>query len=148
MKTRLTPHYINLVYEACLKSFWRRKALAKLLTQCGVSEGFFGRWEPDESKRDVLDRLFIELPKTDSGRSVLVRMTSFLMEQDSFPDLQGWEDSAQKIKDAHDAVARLRTYHLRQQDEIQSDEDKLKAKQEFQKRQTEITIQTRINKGT
>ena len=26
VKTRLTPHYIALVYDTCLKSFWRRKA--------------------------------------------------------------------------------------------------------------------------
>ena len=58
MKTRLTPHYIALVYDACLKSFWRRKALAKFLRQCNVSERFLQSWVPGESKRDVLDRLF------------------------------------------------------------------------------------------
>ena len=63
MKTRLTPHYISLVYEACLKSFWRRKALAKFLRQCDVSESLLQSWAPDESKRDVLDRLFLKLPR-------------------------------------------------------------------------------------
>ena len=38
MKTRLTPYYINLVYDTCLKSFWRKKALSKFLRQAGVAE--------------------------------------------------------------------------------------------------------------
>ena len=59
MKTRLTPHYISLVYEACLKSFWRRKALARFLRQCLVTEEFLQSWAPDESKREVLDRFFL-----------------------------------------------------------------------------------------
>lgn len=139
MKTRLTPYYITLVYDACLNSFWRKKALSKFLRQCGVADAFINNWGPDESKRDFLDRLFVELPKTDRSRSGLLRMASFLMEQQTFPDLQNWEDSAQKIKAAHDAVSRLRVYHSQQQDELQSEEDKAKAKQEFAKRQLEVT---------
>src|SRR5207249_4780187 len=83
--------------------------------------------------------LFAELPKSDRGRSGLLRMATFLMDQESFPDLQGWEDSTHKIKAAHDAVSRLRVYHSKQQDELQSEEDKLKAKHEFSKRQQEVT---------
>ena len=139
MKTRLTPHYISLVYEACLRSFWRKKALAKFLRQCGVSESFINNWTPDETKRDVLDRLFLELPKTDRGRSELVRMASFLMEQDSFSDLKNWEDSAAKLKAAHDAVLQLRVYHSKQQDEIQSEEDKLEARKKFAEQQRQAT---------
>ena len=123
MKTRLTPHYIALVYDTCLKSFWRRKALAKFLRQCNVSEQFLQNWALGESKRDVLDRLFLELPKSDRGRSGLVRMAGFLMEQESFPDLKNWEDSADRLKEAHDAVLQLRRYHSKQQEEIQSEED-------------------------
>jgi len=98
MKTRLTPYYINLVYDACLKSFWRKKALSKFLRQCGVADAFISNWGPEESKREFLDRLFAELPKSDRGRSGLLRMALFLMDQQSFPDLQGWEDSTHKIK--------------------------------------------------
>ena len=135
MKTRLTPHYISLVYEACLKSFWRRKALATFLRQCGVSERFFHTWTPDETKRDVLDRLFRDLPKTDRGRSALVRVAGFLMEQESFPDLKNWEDSAAKLKEAHAAVSQLRRYHAKQQEEIQSEEDKIEARKWLAERQ-------------
>ena len=85
MKTRLTPYYINLVYDACLKSFWRKKALSKFLRQCGVADAFINNWGPDESKREFLDRLFVELPKTDRSRSELLHIASFLMEQKPFP---------------------------------------------------------------
>jgi hypothetical protein len=139
MKTRLTPYYVNLVYDACLKSFWRKKALSKFLRQCGVADTFINGWDPQESKREFLDRLFAELPKSDRGRSALLRMATFLMDQESFPDLQGWEDSAQKIKAAHDAVSKLRIYHSKQQQDLQSEEEKLKARQEFAKRQQEVT---------
>jgi hypothetical protein len=139
MKTRLTPYLITLVYEACLKSFWRKKALSKFLRQCGIAETFIHSWGAEESKRDFLDRLFAELPKSDRGRSGLIRIASFLMDQESFPDLEGWEDSTQKIKAAHDAVSKLKAYHSAQEDKLQSDEENLKSRQEFAKRQQEIT---------
>lgn len=105
MKTRLTPYYIDLVYDACLKSFWRKRAVSQFLRQCGIAESFLSTWGTDETKRDFLDRLFADLPKTDKGRSGILRMSSYLTEQRSFPDLQNWEDSADKIKAAHDAVS-------------------------------------------
>ena len=139
MKTRLTPHYISLVYEACLKSFWRRKALANFLRQCGVAHRFLQSWTTGESKRDVLDRLFHELPRSDRGRSALVRMAGFLMEQESFPDLENWEDSDAKLKKAHDAVSQLRRYHSTQQAEIQSEKDNVEARKRFAERQLQAT---------
>ncbi len=139
MKTRLTPYYIELVYDACLKSFWRKRALAKFLRQCNVSSSFINSWGPGETKRDFLDRLFAELMKTDQGKRGLVKIAICLMEQKSFPDLQNWEDSAQKIKDAHDATSRLRLYHEKQEEQLQSDEEKQKTKAEFELRQAEVT---------
>jgi hypothetical protein len=139
MKTRLTPYYVELVYDACLKSFWRKKALAKFLRQCGISERFLASWAPGESKRDLLDRLFEKLPRSDKERPALVRIAKYLMDQRTFPDLQNWEDSEQKIKDAHDAVSRLQIYHSRQEEKLQSEEDKEKAQAAFRKRQAQAT---------
>ena len=139
MKTKLTPYYIDLTYDACLKSFWRKQALAKFLRRSGISESFLATWGPEESKRSFLDRLFLELPKTDRGRTGLLRIAESLIEQRSFPDLENWEDSAKKIKDAHDAVSKLRIYHDRQDEEIQSEEEKRKAQEAFQKRQEEVS---------
>src|SRR3989338_1465136 len=139
MKTKLTPYYITLVYDACLKSFWRKQALAKFLRLCGISDSFFAGLGSEESKREFLDRLFLELPKTDQGRSGLLRISNSLMEQKSFPDLQNWEDSAKKIKEAHDAVSQLRIYHDLQEEEIQSEEEKRKAQEAFLKRQEQVS---------
>ena len=139
MKTKLTPYYTELVYEACLRSFWRRNALSKFLRHCGIAESFIAAWGRDESKRDFLDRIFLQLPRSDAGRQGLLRMAAALMEQKSFPDLMNWEDSAEKIKAAHDAVSRLRTHHDQQEEELQSDEERQKSRREFQKRQEEVT---------
>jgi len=139
MKTRLTPYYISLVYDAALKSFWRKKALRKFLRECGISERFLSTWDDSESKREFLDRLFDKLLESDKGRSALLRISGFLMEQKTFPDLKNWEDSDKKIKDAHDAVTKLRIYHKQQQEEIEKSIEKEKIKKEFRKRQNEIT---------
>jgi len=139
MKTRLTTYYISLVYDAALKSFWRKKALRKFLRECGISERFLSTWDDSESKREFLDRLFDKLLESDKGRSALLRISGFLMEQKTFPDLKNWEDSDKKIKDAHDAVTKLRIYHKQQQEEIEKSIEKEKIKKEFRKRQNEIT---------
>jgi len=109
MKSRLTPYYINLVYEACLKSFWRKSALRNFLRECKISENFLATWSEDETKRNFLDRLFEKLPRTDNGRLALLKMAKFLMEQRSFPDLQNWEDSKEKIKAAIEEASGDRT---------------------------------------
>jgi len=139
MDSRVTPYYISLVYDAALKSFWRKSALRKFLRECGVSERFLATWSEDERKRDFLDRLFEQLISNDKGRSAILKISEHLMEQRSFPDLLNWEDSDKKIKDAYDSVTRLRIYHQQQEEEIENIIEKEKRKEEFRKRQVEIT---------
>ena len=139
MKTRLTPHYIDLVHDACLKSFWHKRALANFLRRCGIKEDFLGTWSPDETKRDLLDRLFDILPRTDAGRQAFIRIARYLLEQRTFPDLENLEDSAQKKKDAYDAVSQLRLYHQKQDEKIKSEEERQKAKEAFRQQQEKIT---------
>jgi hypothetical protein len=136
MKIKLTPYYISLTKDACFKSFWRKQALSDFLRHYGVSEAFLAGLATD-SKRNVLDRIFVELHKSDHGKASLFQMALDLMEQKTFPDLQSWEDSAQKIKAAHDAVSRLSMHHSKQQEELKNDEDGQRAKEEFRKRQAE-----------
>ena len=69
MATRLAPHFIELVYDALLKSFWRKKALRNFLRRSHVAENFLGQLSEDESKRDWLDRLFKRLEES-VGRSI------------------------------------------------------------------------------
>lgn len=139
MKSRLTPYYISLVYDTCLKSFWRKRALRQFVRECGIAESFLATWSADDTKRDFLDRLFEKLPRSESGRSGLLRIAKYLMEQKTFPDLYNWEDSEQKIRAAHDAVSKLRIYHETQEQEIESEEQKQKAREDFRKRQAEIS---------
>lgn len=138
MKTRITPYYIQLVQDACLKSYWRRKPLARFLNQCGVDSGLLGSWGEDETKRDLLERLFESLPQTDDGRKRILIISRHLMEQRSFPDLLNWEDSEKKVKEAHDAVTRLRIHHKTQDEVIRSEIEREAAKKAFRERQADV----------
>jgi hypothetical protein len=110
MTTSLPAHYLHLVQEATLKSFWRRDTLNDFLRRCGVANRFFATWSKDETKRDLLKRLFPLLETNAKGPEVIARMARELIEQKAFPDLVGWEDSQQKLKDAKEAVAALSEY--------------------------------------
>ena len=98
-----------------MKSFWRRNALRKFLIAANVGETYLATWSHDESKRDLLDRLFPTLQTNEKGKAIIIQMARSLSEQSTFPDLRNWEDSQLKIQDAHKAVQELRIY-LRQQD--------------------------------
>ena len=140
MKTRINPYYISLIYDSALKSFWRKKSLRLFLRECNISENYLSTWNEDESKRDFLSRLFGELPKNDKGRAALIKMATFLSEEYSFPDLQNWEDSEKKIKEAHIAVERLRVYHKKQDEEINDIKIKENAQKQFTENQKKVTL--------
>jgi hypothetical protein len=138
MIDRLTPQFVALTYDVALKSFWRKEALRKFLRQCRISEGFLATWSSGESKREFLDRLFAELQRGDKGRRALFQLAMFLVEQEDFPDLQNWEDSAGKIRDASAAVAALKRYVHKQEDELGSRKEREQAQKRFQERLTRI----------
>ncbi len=110
MVASLPPHFIELVYDALLKSFWRKKSLKRFLRRCGIAETFLSQLDPDESKREWLDRLFPKLEIADHAAAVIQQMARFLADQTSFPDLETWEDSAEKIEVARSAVDALGAY--------------------------------------
>lgn len=140
MRTTIPPHYLELVADAALKSYWRKRALALFLRRCGVKESFLGTWQSEESKRDFLYRLFPKLEDSgDAGLRLVHRMADALIQQTSFPDLAGWEDSQQKIVDATAVVAALRTYRKAQQ--VQAASEKERA--ETRKRAAEINAEIR-----
>jgi hypothetical protein len=118
---RLPPHFVQLVWEATHKSFWRRQALHDFLRRCGLKESFLATWTNDESKRDFLNRLFPKLESTEAGTRTVTAMADALVEQRVFPDLDGWEESAKMKEDAQKAVGALRVY-LAQAREKASDE--------------------------
>lgn len=124
-----TPYFIQLTYEAALKSFWRKEALRKFLRECSVAESHLASWSPDESKREFLDRTFASLQRTDRGQGVLRKMANFLSEQATFPDLLNWEDSNAKISAASKAVEELKSLLRRQADAAVSEKEKIKIRE-------------------
>lgn len=138
MIDQLTPHRITLTYDAALKSFWRKKALRTFLRECRISESFLATWSSDESKREFLDRIFGALQKLEKGRNALLRMGEFLAEQQSFPDLENWEDSKEKISEASIAVARLSEYIQKQKEQLDGRKDREETQRRYRERQAEI----------
>ena len=110
MATGTTPRLIELTYEAALTAYWRKQALRQFLTGSGVSSSFLATWAHDESKRQLLDRLFPKLQTSTAGQAAILRMARALAEMSSFPDLRDWEDEADKIRRATTAVRELRAY--------------------------------------
>lgn len=138
MATKITPHLIELTYEAALKSFWRKKALRKFLIASHISENFLATWAGDESKRDFLDRIFDNLQKTDKGKSVIFQMATNLSEQTAFPDLRNWEDSDQKNSAAAKAVKELKYYLGKQNEKIRNEKEKEQSRKHAQKLKEKI----------
>ena len=133
MTQRLAASFVDLVYNATLKSFWRRQALARFLRQVGVAGTFLGAWSKDESKRDLLDRLFAKLPHINSGQKVIMTIARDLAGQDAFPDLVGWEDSGLKIEAARKAVDQLRAALRKIDDQILSDKERQAAQKRIRR---------------
>jgi hypothetical protein len=138
MAKRAAASFINLVHEATLKSYWRRKALWRFLRQAGVAESFLATWTEEESKRDFLDRLFGKLPDQPRGQELLLSMARDLAQQDAFPDLEGWEDSERKLEDARTAVRALRAALTKIDDQVEDERERRRAQERFQKHQEEV----------
>src|SRR2546427_150154 len=51
----LPPHFIELVFDAALKSFWTRRALQAFLRRNHVSEQFLATWSPEELEQRLND---------------------------------------------------------------------------------------------
>lgn len=124
MSLVLPPRYVELVQDATLKAFWRKPALRAFLRRCGIVEKHLSTWAADETKRIFLDRTFPLLERSDKGVSAIHRMAQALCEQASFPDLEGWEDSATKKSNAKEAVEALRDYRVRAAAAAREERDK------------------------
>lgn len=119
MAEKLPSHFVELVQDALLKSYWRRKAFRNALRRNGVSEIFLATWTEDESKRQLLDRLIPALETAAKGPSVIKQLAVHLADQVSFPDLTGWPDEMEKIKAAKSAVSALKAYIDRERSSIE-----------------------------
>ncbi len=128
MTVKVTPHLVQLTYEAALKSFWRKESLRKFLRECHISESHLSTWAAEESKRSFLDRTFALLQRTERGKALVGQMAVFLAEQSTFPDLRNWEDSANKVADANKAVAELKALIKKQTEKVRTEKDIAAAK--------------------
>lgn len=148
MAAKISPRLIELTYEAALKAYWRKNALRKFLRASHVAESFVSSWSSDESKRELLDRLFQKLQATDKGKAVIFEMARNLSEQTTFPDLRNWEDSDEKIQNAHKAVQELKSYLNKQDKEIKTEKERKeaqeKARKERQKIQRSLTDKSKL----
>jgi hypothetical protein len=145
MLQKLSPNFVELTQDACLKVFWRRRALARFLRLHKIAEAKLATWHDDESKSDFLARLFDDLirMKDNAGHAVILRMARALAEMKYFPDLEKWEDSVQKIKAAKESVARLREKVESLDEQIsdrQHDVDRLKRKQAEQEKDSDTRL--------
>ena len=139
MPTEATPHLLHLVGDAALKSFWRKPTLRHFLRRCGISQAALSSWTTEETKRDFLDRLLPLIERSPRASSVISYMARTLAEQNSFPDLDGWEDSAEKKKLAVGAVNALRQYLAQQHERA----NEVREREEAQKRVRAIQEHTR-----
>lgn len=124
MSTRLPSHFIDLVREALLKSFWRKPTLRQFLLRHHVKDSFLATWAAEETKRELLDRLFPKLESTEAGQKVIKQIAVSLADQIAFPDLKGWEDEAKKLSAAKEAVASLKAYLAKAKEEETSHKEK------------------------
>lgn len=106
-------------------------------------------WSDDETKRDLLDRLFGDLVTTQEGKRLILRIAGNLIEQTSFPDLENWEDTAEKKRQAHEAVNRLREHQSVQEAKIQDERSRKKTQARFREHQERAAqAQTTLQKLT
>jgi hypothetical protein len=52
MAAVLSPHFIDLVQDSLLKSYWTKKALRTFLRRSHIAETFLSQLSNDETKRD------------------------------------------------------------------------------------------------
>jgi hypothetical protein len=133
---------VDLVYEALLKSFWRKAALKRYLRRTGISDSFLASWdtsrEGDETKRRFLDRLFGVLEGNPKQAALFWKMANDLSCLTEFTDLNGWEDSDLKIEDAQQAVKALKTALGREKEAGERERQKDQRRQQAQAATKEI----------
>ena len=153
MPERLPPHYVQLVWEATHKSFWRRQALHNFLRRSGITESFLATWTSDETKRDFLNRLFPRLESSEAGIRRINALADALAEQRTFPDLENWDESRRMEEEAHRALSALRLYRSKQAEKTARERSRAETRtraaelreQQLRKQQDLSRLQERLN---
>ncbi|MCC7054865.1 MAG: hypothetical protein IT355_16455 [Gemmatimonadaceae bacterium] len=137
MAETLPTHFLDLVANALLHSFWRKAALRAFLRRMNLKDAFLSTWHESETKRDFIYRMFPFLERSEAGRRALQRIANELAAQTSFPDLEGWEDSAEKKKRGVEAVRALKSYLSLQRENTLNEKEQAAARQRAQQMRDE-----------
>lgn len=137
MAEKLPSHFVELVQDALLKSYWRRKAFRNVLRRNGVAEAFLDGWAEDESKRQLLDRLIPALERAERGHIVIKQLAVHLADQAAFPDLMGWADEKEKVSSAKAAVAALKIYIQRERSKAEVEAARVAIREEAARQRAE-----------
>jgi hypothetical protein len=139
MKTRVTPHFVDLLYNCLLSSFWRKQSMKRFLRTNHIDEKIINSWNDEaETKRSFLDRMFPVIQNDKDGERIFAQLALALIQQNSFPDLIGWENSKELITSATAAKENLRTYIEQQDREIAIEDARTRAKKEFNDKQVSV----------
>ncbi len=147
MPEQLPSHFIDLVQDALLKSFWRKNALLTFLRRHKIAESFLATWQETETKRVFVGRLFPKLESDNKGAQVFKKMAVSLSDQVKFPDLEGWEDAQTKIHSAQEAILALRHYLNVQKQEADNTKTREETRKAARQRMQE-TIKNRLTLET
>lgn len=148
MQSKLNPYFIDITKDACLKSFWFKRALRNFLSQNHISNNALSHLS-GMTKREFLDWLYDQLlsQKDNKGHRLILEMARNLAEQETFPDLQNHEDSEIKIKQAVDAVNLLRKELSKLDGQIAAKKQKEQARKEAEERRLKnISAQQTLEK--
>lgn len=137
MAEKLPLHFVELVQDALLKSYWRRKAFRNVLRHNGVTETFLNGWTEEETKRQLLDRLIPALERAERGHVVIKQLAVHLADQSTFPDLMGWSDEAEKLASAKAAVSALKTYIERERSKAEVESARITIREEAARQRAE-----------
>ncbi len=135
MQGRLSPYFVEITRDACLKSFWRKKSLRSFLSQNRISNNALAHLS-GMRKREFLEWLFEQLlaKKDNSGHQIILQIGRNLAAQSSFPDLLNWEDADIKVRDAVAAVNQLKEEVAKLDRQISNRKQKEQIRREAEKR--------------
>lgn len=143
MAEKLPPHLLDLIADALLQSFWRKRSLRLFLRRMNIKEEVLATWHEDsETKRDFIFRLFPHLERTEAGLVVLRNIARELANQVKFPDLDGWEDSAEKKARAATSVSTLKAYLAKQGEAVEAAKEQVALRRRAQLIREERARQT------
>lgn len=107
MQIKYTLQISELTFDAILKVFNRKKTFIRFLRSMGVKDTVLASFDPNETKREFLERLFPKMQNTENGKKAILKMALEVSEFKEFPDLKGYEDSSLKEINAQESVSNL-----------------------------------------